>query len=94
MKRAFLLVPLLLLAFACASDDPVDRAKWQEMSIDDRLIYVQTLIGEAQAKDAKGGGGARQYQPVNQYVRQIDEAYGRGDERTVDQIFAELNESR
>lgn len=68
----------------------VDRAKWQRMPPEDRVLYVRTLLGEEQAKDAKGGRGKTYDRPAEEYVARIDAAYQRNDARDVDAIFAEL----
>jgi hypothetical protein len=61
------------------------------MSHGDRVLYVRSMIGAEKVKDAKGGGGRRYPLPAEEYVRQIDDAYGRGDSRDVPRIFAELS---
>lgn len=83
---AFLLAALL---FAC-SPGHVARSDWQRMSHDDRVLYVNTLLGAEKVKDAKGGTGKTYALPPEDYVTQIDAAYARGDARDPDQIFAEL----
>jgi hypothetical protein len=60
------------------------------MSREDRVLYVQSLLGEEKAKDAKGGRGRTYDRPPEEYVNHIDQAYARGDEREAHQIFAEL----
>ncbi|HKR66844.1 MAG TPA: hypothetical protein VJZ00_24165 [Thermoanaerobaculia bacterium] len=60
------------------------------MSVDDRVLYVRSLMGAEKVKDAKGGGGRTYARPAEEYVRQIDTAYARGDQRDVRAIFAEL----
>lgn len=88
MRRA--LAALLLVIVAACSRDRISRADWQRMSQRDRVLYVSSLIGGEKAKDAKGGGGRTTTRPAEDYVKQIDEAYARGDQREVQQIFAEL----
>jgi hypothetical protein len=88
MRRA-LAIGLLVLAMACGRDT-ISRAQWEHMSQHDRVLYVSSLIGGEKAKDAKGGGGRETSHPAEDYVKQIDEAYARGDQRTVPEIFAEL----
>lgn len=60
------------------------------MSHDDRVLYVNTLLGAEKVKDAKGGTGKTYTLSAEDYVKQIDAAYARGDARNPDQIFAEL----
>lgn len=88
MKRAGVAF-VLLLALACARDT-ISRAEWERMSQHDRVLYVSSLMGAEKAKDAKGGGGREKTHPAEDYVKQIDDAYARGDQRAVPQIFAEL----
>lgn len=79
----------LALLLGCA-DDTVDRARWQQMPPEDRVLYVRTLLGEEQAKDAKGGRGKTYDRPAEEYVKRIDAAYAGNDRREVKEIFAEL----
>ncbi len=60
------------------------------MSQNDRVLYVRSMIGAEKVKDAKGGGGRTFDKPAEDYVKQIDSAYARGDERDVRTIFSEL----
>lgn len=78
-----------LLVAGC-SRDSIDRSEWQRMAHQDRVLYVKSLVGAEQAKDAKGGGGKRYDRDAEDYVKRIDEAYARGDVREADEIFAEL----
>ncbi|HET7434939.1 MAG TPA: hypothetical protein VFN10_09540 [Thermoanaerobaculia bacterium] len=80
----------LLLFLACASPNEMDRAKWQSLSHDDRVLFVKTLIGAEQSKNAKGGGGLNYNEDAAVYAQRIDDAYARGDQRRVDEIFAEM----
>lgn len=86
--RAFTLAAALLLA-SCAVEQ-VDRTRWSQMSVDDRTLYVQTLIAEEQAKDAKGGVGKSTPRTPQEYVQAIDAAYARGEARAPKEVFAEL----
>ncbi len=90
MKRALLVVSLLLLLAAC-SRDTIDRAEWQRMSSDDRVLYVRSLMGAEKVKDAKGGGGRAYDRPAEAYMNEINRAYARGEQRDVPQLFAELS---
>lgn len=85
MRVAPLLI--LLMLFACAPDS-VDRAEWETMSPDERVLYVKSLLGEQKAKEAKGGETRTYDAPAAEYVARIDAAYARGDEREVREIFA------
>lgn len=88
MRRAAALL-LMIVVLACGRDT-ITRAAWERMSQHDRVLYVSSLIGGEKAKDAKGGGGREKTRPAEDYVKQIDEAYARGDQRAVAEIFAEL----
>jgi hypothetical protein len=88
--RRLALAAAFLFLFACNRD--ATRASWQKMSPDNRVLYVQTLIGAEKAKDAKGGGGKHYPLPPEEYVKKIDAAYARGDARDVAAIFNELGD--
>lgn len=88
MKRV-IAIALFVIVAAC-SRDTISRAQWERMSQQDRVLYVSSLIGGEKAKDAKGGGGRETTRPAEDYVKQIDAAYARGDRRAVPEIFAEL----
>ena len=83
------LVLSLLCLTACAPEQ-VDRERWLQMSQDDRVLYVRALIGEEQAKAAKGGGGRHVPRAPEHYVTAIDAAYANGDTRPPAAIFAKL----
>jgi hypothetical protein len=87
MRIASIFLAALLLA--CAPTH-VTQADWQQMSHDDRVLYVNTLLGAEKVKDAKGGTGKTYALPPEDYVKQIEAAYSRGDARNPEQIFAEL----
>ena len=80
---------MLLVLLAC-SPDTVTRAEWERMSPHDRTVYVSSLMGGEQAKDAKGGQGHRFARPAAEYVARIDQAYAHGDQRDANAIFAEV----
>jgi hypothetical protein len=90
-RRGTLVLAAVLLLAAC-SRASVDRAEWQRMDRDARELYVQSLVGAEQAKEAKGGGGNRYTRPAAEYVARIDEAYARGDGREPHLIFTELRD--
>ena len=89
MTRRTVAAITMLLMLACGRDT-ISRAEWERMSQHDRVLYVSSLIGAEKAKDAKGGGGREKTRPAEDYVKQIDDAYARGDQRAVPQVFAEL----
>ncbi|HEX6094790.1 MAG TPA: hypothetical protein VF432_00595 [Thermoanaerobaculia bacterium] len=78
MRRSLLLTTLVLLA--CARDT-ISRDEWRRMPREDRVLYVQTLVAEEVAKDAKGDRGRVRQRPAEEYVNDIDQAYARGDRR-------------
>lgn len=80
---------LLALTLAC-SRTHIDRAEWQSMSNEDRVLYVKTLIAEEQSKEAKGGDGRKVTRSAEEYVSMIDAAYARGEQRMPDEVFAAL----
>jgi hypothetical protein len=79
----------LFVVLAC-SRSTVSKTEWQQMTHEDRVLYVQSLLGEEKAKDAKGGRGRTYDRSPEEYVIRIDQAYARGDAREAHQIFAEL----
>lgn len=83
-------IAVLLLLLAC-SRDTIDRNEWERMSREDRVLYVKSLIGAEQVKEAKGGGGRTYDRPAEVYMIEIDRAYARGEEREVPDVFAELS---
>jgi hypothetical protein len=85
---------LALAGLMACSRDTVSRAQWEQMSQADRVLYVKSLIGAEQAKEAKGGGGRKYDRPAEEYVEQIDTAYAAGDERAVQEIFDRLEPPR
>lgn len=86
--RFWLLLAFLLL-LACARDT-ISREEWRRMPREDRVLYVQTLVAEEVAKDAKGDRGRVRQRPAEDYVNEIDQAYAGGDVRPVDEIFEGL----
>jgi hypothetical protein len=83
---------LLLLFIACSQH--VTRDRWQQMSPSAKQVYVRSLIGGEQAKNAKGGRGNHYSASADDYIRRIDEAYSRGDNRDPNLIFADLADRR
>lgn len=64
------------------------------MNPDEKVLYVNSLIGAEKAKDAKGGRGRDVPRPAGEYVAAIDGAYARGDRRDAGEIFAGLEPAR
>jgi hypothetical protein len=87
--RAFAAIAAIVFLLSCAQDT-ISRERWKAMSSDDRVLYVNTLIGGEKAKDAKGDRGLPVTRTPEEYVKQIDEAYTRGEARPVHEVFAEL----
>jgi hypothetical protein len=83
----------LLLILACQRTN-IDRTQWQSMSANEKSLYVRTLIGHEKTKDAKGGNDRLFTRSVDDYVKGIDDAYARGDTRTVDAIFETMGSAR
>ena len=83
---------LLIAALACSNH--VTRDRWQKMSKDEKGLYVRSLLGAEKAKAAKGGSPQRYTGSADAYVARIDSAYGRGDSRDPDVIFAGLDDAR
>ena len=86
-------VMVLLLLLACHRSN-IDRAQWQSMPQNEKTLYVRTLLGHEKAKEAKGGNGRVYPRTADDYVKQIDDAYVHGDQRTVDAIFEEMGSPR
>lgn len=64
------------------------------MSSSEKAVYVRSLLGGEKAKNAKGGFGHRYTRQPETYVRQIDEAYSRGETRDPAILFAALADRR
>lgn len=84
---------LLLILTACAQNR-VDRVRWQQMTADEKRIYVRSMVGHEEAKAHKGGNERRYPMPAEDYVRRIDAQYARGDRRNPDTIFEEMGSTR
>jgi hypothetical protein len=80
---------LLLLTLACHRTN-IDRTQWLSMSSNEKTLYVRTLLGHEKTKEAKGGNDRVFGHSINDYVKRIDDAYARGDQRSVDAIFEEM----
>lgn len=83
-------VLLLLALLPACSRATIDRAEWQAMSREDRVLYVRTLIAEEQSKEAKGGDGRRVTRTAEEYVAMIDAAYAQGRQQQPAELFAEI----
>jgi len=92
VKRA-LRIAAALVILACHRTN-IDRAQWQSMSSNEKTLYVRTLLGHEKTKEAKGGNDRVFPLSIDDYVMRIDDAYARGDRRTVDAIFEEMGSPR
>jgi len=91
--RATAIALSLLLLLACHRTN-IDRAQWQSMSANEKSLYVRTLLGHEKTKEAKGGNDRVFTRSIDAYVKDIDDAYARGDTRTVDAIFESMGSRR
>jgi hypothetical protein len=94
VEAAIARIALLLLIVAACAPNRVDRARWQQMSTQEKRIYVESMIGHEQAKAHKGGNDRRFALPADEYVRRIDAQYARGERRNPDTIFEEMGSTR
>jgi hypothetical protein len=85
-RRLGTMTMLLLMILACHRTN-IDRAQWQSMPANEKALYIRTLLGHEKTKDAKGGNDRVFTRSIDTYVKGIDDAYARGDTRTVDTIF-------
>ena len=92
MKRALCIAAAFLL-LACHRTN-IDRAQWQAMSANEKTLYVRTLLGHEKTKEAKGGNARVFTRSIDDYVKSIDDAYARGDRRSVDTIFETMGKTR
>jgi|GEM_PF-875388 len=93
IRRLGVTALLILLALACHRTN-IDRAQWQSMSANEKSLYVRTLLGHEKTKEAKGGNDRVFTRSIDDYVKGIDDAYARGDARTVDAIFETMGSPR
>jgi hypothetical protein len=93
MRRGFSLAALVVILLACHRTD-IDRAQWQSMSANQKSLYVRTLLGHEKTKEAKGGNDRVFTRSIDDYVKGIDDAYVRGDRRSVDAIFETMGSPR
>ena len=93
MKRATFAIAIALIALACHRTN-ISRVQWQQMPQNEKTLYVRTLLGHEKTREAKGGNDLVFALPAEEYVKRIDEAYGRGDQHTVDAIFEAMGTRR
>ncbi len=89
MWRTLIVFLLLLLVLGCQRFE-VSADEWKRMSSTDRELVVQSLIGGQQAAGAKGGAGVAANQRPAYYVSEIDRKIARGDQRAIQEIWAEM----
>jgi hypothetical protein len=94
VRRSLALAAFLLLLTLSCHRTNIDRAQWQSMSANEKALYVRTLLGHEKTKDAKGGNDRVFARSIDEYVKGIDDAYARGDTRTVDAIFESMGSPR
>jgi predicted Fe-S protein YdhL (DUF1289 family) len=92
-RRIAITALFLLLILGCHRTN-IDRAQWQSMSATEKSLYVRTLLGHEKTKEAKGGNDRVFTRSIDDYVKGIDDAYARGDMRTVDAIFESMGSPR
>lgn len=85
---------IALLILAACSRTTIDRAHWQQMSPNEKTLYVRSLLGHEQARESKGGTPLVHPQPTEAYVRAIDAAYAHGETRDVDTLFDTMGTPR
>jgi predicted Fe-S protein YdhL (DUF1289 family) len=93
MRHTFSLALLIVILLACHRTN-IDRAQWQSMSANEKTLYVRTLLGHEKTKEAKGGNDRVFTRSIDEYVKGIDDAYARGDQRPVDMIFETMGRTR
>jgi hypothetical protein len=93
VRRVALLIAIVLLALACHRTN-ISRTQWQQMPRTEKALYVRTLLGHEKTREAKGGNDLVFLLTIDEYVKRIDDAYARGDQRTVDAIFEEMGTRR
>jgi hypothetical protein len=93
-RRRLAITALLLLLILSCHRTNIDRAQWHSMSSNEKTLYVRTLLGHEKTKDAKGGNDRVFSRSIDDYVKGIDDAYARGDTRSVDAIFESMGSPR
>jgi hypothetical protein len=86
-----LLVPVLLLLLACSRHE-VTRAEWERLDQPGKVLLVRSFIGGEQAMSSKGGRGGQYSQPPESYAAEIDRRYAAGDQRLVNDLWAEMSD--
>jgi hypothetical protein len=92
MSRIMLMLLVAAMLTSCAR--PAGPDEWQKMQPAKKRLYVSQLLGHEQSKQSKGGNQLIFRRSVDQYTRQIDEAYAKGDSRSADAIFHSYGEPR
>jgi hypothetical protein len=88
--RKVVALATVALVLACADAESVERGEWLRMTEEQKVIYVQSLLGAEKVKERKGGTAKVYALPAAEYVKKIDAAYAAGDARSPEQIFAGL----
>jgi hypothetical protein len=95
MKRPetffLLLVPVLLLLLACSRHE-VTRAEWERLDQPGKVLLVRSFIGGEQAMTSKGGRGGQYSLAPEVYAAEIDRLYAAGDQRLVNDLWAEMSD--
>ncbi|HUF16749.1 MAG TPA: hypothetical protein VMS12_01755 [Thermoanaerobaculia bacterium] len=93
MRRSSAVAPLVfalvVLAVSCGRGE-VSAGRWTEMTHEQKTLIVKSMLGAEMVAARKGGTRSTYSGFVEDYLRRIDEAYERGDDRPVEQIWPEL----
>lgn len=84
---------ILLLVLGCTAQAEVSAEEWKNMTREERLLTVKSLLGGEVAADAKGGSGGRYPESAERYVERVDALYADGDRRPLSEVWKAL-ESR
>lgn len=87
--RGFLATLGMTLLLSCSQTN-IDKQHWQQMSHDNKALYVRTLLGHEKVKERKGGNDRMFNETPEQYVQRIDDAYAKGDSRDVEVVFESM----
>jgi predicted Fe-S protein YdhL (DUF1289 family) len=85
---------IALFLFAACGRTTIDRSHWQQMSANEKTLYVRSLLGHEQAKESKGGTPLVHPQRAEAYVQAIDAAYAHGETRDADTLFDTMGAPR
>ena len=80
---------LVFLLFSCGRGE-VSAERWNGMSQEEKNLIVKSLVGAEMVAARKGGTPATYSGSAEDYVKKIDAAYIRGDDRPVEDIWQEL----